>query len=290
MIRIHMLGRVGNNLFQYATGRSLAEKHGVPLVMDGSWFNRSGWQSVSKIGQLPIQAKLIRDPTPASRLLKKITGKHRWDYLNKPHYREKTEDLSFDPAVIEMPSDCVLFGYFQSPRYFADIETKLRSEIHFHDRQLDSESSRWAKLIQTTESVAIHIRRTDYIGNSNVDICGMEYYERAIKRIQETLDSPEFFVFSDDPEWCQTYFNRPRFFVVSCQSSYKDPMNDLHLMSLARHHIIANSSYSWWAAWIGKKQAQQVLMPSEWFRGINSPIEEKRCEGWETISPSVTSP
>lgn len=283
MIRVLMLGRTGNNLFQYAMGRVLSEKHQVPLVMEGSWFNREGWQSVRHLRQLPIKAKLVRDPTPASRLLRKITGKHRWDFLPLPCYREKSDDVSFDPAVLDLPASCVLSGYFQSPLYFNSIESRLREEIQFHDRKLDATSSEAARMIGGSESVAIHIRRTDYIGNPNTDICGQDYYETAIKRIRKLTCAPTFFIFSDDPAWCRAQYHGPDFHVIDCPASGLDPLNDLHLMSLARHHIIANSSYSWWGAWIGKKPGQNVLLPQVWFDGIHSPIEEKKLPGWEII-------
>lgn len=290
MIRIMMLGRTGNNLFQYAVGRVLAEKHGVPLVMDGSWFNRAGWRSVSQLRSLPLKAQLIRDPTPASRLLRKLTGRHRWDFLSAPHYREKEEDTSFDPAVLALPSHCVLHGYFQSPRYFDVMEPMLREEIQFQDRKLDDESTEWAQKICGSESVAVHVRRTDYIGKLNFDLCGEVYYDAAIARMRQLSGSPIFFVFSDDADWCRTRFDRPGFHVVDCQSSRHDPLNDLHLMSLASHHIIANSSYSWWGAWIGKKPGQRVLMPDVWFKGIHSPIKEKQCDDWELVPCEYTLP
>lgn len=284
-----MLGRTGNNLFQYAVGRVLAEKHHVPLVMDGSWFNRAGWRSVSQLRNLPIKAKIIRDPTPASRMLRKLTGRHRWNFLPLPLYREKADDVSFDPSVLELPSSCVLHGYFQSPRYFQSIEPALRREIHFNDRILNRQSEESARKIRDSESVAIHIRRTDYIGNPNTDLCGHFYYETAIKRIRELTDSPSFFVFSDDPDWCRAHYHRPDFQIVDEPASRTDPLNDLHLMSLAKHHIIANSSYSWWGAWIGKNPEQKVFMPDPWLHGIKSPREDRLCSGWETL-PSQTAP
>jgi hypothetical protein len=287
MIRTVMLGRTGNNLFQYATGRALAEKHGVSLVMDGSWFNAMGWRSVCKLEELPIKARLIRDPTPASRLLRKLSGKHRWELAGLPLYREKSDDVSFDPDVLNLPRDCALFGYFQSWRYFAGIEHLLRDEIRLDSRMLDRESAEWAKQLTDSCSVAIHIRRTDYIGNPNTDICGENYYRKAIARIRGSISNPAFFVFSDDPEWCRKTFAESDFRVVNCAASRTDPLNDMHLMSLAQHHIIANSSYSWWAAWIGKKENQRVLAPDPWLVGIRSPMEDRFLEGWEKI-PSTT--
>ena len=251
--------------------------------MDASWFNREGWQSISCLRTLPLKAEIVRPFSAGSRLLKKLTGRHHWEYLSSTVYRESHSDLAFNPEVAALPGNCVLSGYFQTPLYFAGIEAKLREEISFRDRIFDNESAEVAAPLNGAESVAIHVRRTDYIGNPNVAVCDEDYYQRAIARMRATLDSPRFFVFSDDPEWCRAHFTQPDFQIVDCAVSRNDALNDLHLMSLASHQIIANSSYSWWGAWLGKKPGQRVLMPSRWFIGIHSPIGEKQCEGWEII-------
>lgn len=279
-----MLGRSGNNLFQYALGRQLSKKHGVPLLLSGSLFNEEGWASVSHLRHLPIQATLQRGWSLPSRLIAKLTHRHPWEFRPKPLYREPVLDHSFNPEVLEMPADCVLRGFFQSPLYFAGLEEELRVELSFATRRLDDESAIIAEQISTSSSVAVHVRRTDYINNLNADICTSEYYRGAMMRLQEQTPGLTFFVFSDDPAWCRAAFPAPEVRVVECSRSHVDPFNDLHLMSLAQHQVIANSSYSWWGAWLGKKPGQRVLMPSEWFRGIHSPIEEKRVGHWEIYS------
>ncbi len=285
MIRVLMLGRTGNNLFQYALGRVLAEKHGVPLILDGSWFQARDWEMVGKLEALPIKAKLVRPWSHGSRLLRKVTGRHHWEYLGKPVYREPVSDLSFNASVLSLPADCVAIGYFQSPRYFETMEEEIRGELSFSARRFDETSMAVAGRLMEPGSVAVHVRRTDYIGNPNVDVCGDSYYRSAARRFREQIPSPRFFIFSDDPGWCAGAFRDPDCTVVDCPESRTDPFNDLHLMSLANHHIIANSSYSWWGAWLGKKKGQQVLMPPRWFEGIHSPIEEKMCEGWQIVNP-----
>ncbi|MGJ8642766.1 MAG: alpha-1,2-fucosyltransferase [Luteolibacter sp.] len=289
MIRTVMLGRTGNNLFQYAAARALAEKHGTTLTMDGSWFDHRDWKSVKRIANLPIKAKLTRRLPLLSKALKRISKKHHLEYLGCHIYRENPGDTSFVPRVLDLPRDSVLLGYFQSHLYFQHIEKLIRQELSFEGRELDTESLKFADLLRLENSVAVHVRRTDYIGNPNTDICDLNYYRRAIRRMNELVPSAAFYIFSDDPAWCRKHFSDNATSIVDCKSSHLDPLNDLHLMSLANHHIIANSSYSWWAAWLGKKHAQRVLMPGEWFRGIHSPIEEKRCDGWETVYTAIDS-
>jgi hypothetical protein len=284
MIRTVMLGRTGNNLFQYAAGRALAERHGTSLIMDGSWFNRRNWEQVKMIETLPIKARLTRHCPLASKALRRMTGRHHLEYVNSQIYREPTEDTSFDPAALKLPANSLLFGYFQTPLYFTQIENQIRSELSFEGRKLDAESQRIAGKLLEAPSIAVHIRRTDYIGNPNTEVCNALYYRNAFTRIREIAPDAAFYIFSDDPDWCRENYLANDFTIVDCQASRSDPLNDLHLMTLASHHIIANSSYSWWAAWLGGGSDQQVLMPPEWFRGIRSPITEKQCEGWEIIT------
>ncbi len=286
MIRIVMLGRLGNNLFQYALGRVLSEKYGVPLVMDGSWFNEEGWSQVNCLKLLPGPAagkvKVVRRCSLAARALLKAAGKHYWDYRGVPILRETESDQSFNPRFHQAPADCMLFGYFQTPRYFQQIEPALRSELSTEHLGLEKSRESLAERLRGEDTVAIHVRRGDYAGNPNLDLCDMDYYVAAMARMRATVEHPRFFVFSDDPGWCAKHFPTPDVEIIRHPNPVS-PLVDLHLMSLTKHHIIANSSFSWWAAWLGKKPGQRVLMPSQWFSRIHAPIEEKRLPHWEIV-------
>ena len=284
MIRIVLLGRTGNNLFQYALGRVVASKHGVPLILDGSWFNREGWREVSCLLRLPIQAKVVRNFSLASRALRKITGKHHWEYRGVPVLHDSSDDQSFDERFLNAPADCVLFGYFQSPLYFQSISDSLRAELReLLSGAVDLEQS-LKEALSSPESVAVHVRRTDFLNNPIFQVCGREYYANAIDRMREKLSSPEFFIFSDDPDWCRKKFVDSDQHVVESAKHGGNPLHDLCAMSLASNHIIANSSYSWWAAWIGYDEGNNVMLPSKWYKeGIFAPIEEKRLAAWEVV-------
>ncbi|MCW1885148.1 alpha-1,2-fucosyltransferase [Luteolibacter flavescens] len=289
MIRVVMLGRLGNNLFQYALGRVLSEKHGVPLVMDASWFNAEGWGEVKCLRDLPGpasgKARIVRPLTLASRALRKATGKHRWQLRGIPGFTERDDDHAFDPRVFDVPADALLFGYFQTPLYFSGIEASLREELNTHGLGLEKGREELAEKLRAPGSVAVHVRRGDYAGNPRLDICGPDYYAEAIRRMRAAVPGARFHIFSDDPAWCADRFRGADMTVVTAPPS-QSPLVDLHLMSLAGHHVIANSSYSWWAAWLGKKEGQRVMMPHEWQRGIHAPIDEKQCDGWEIVDPS----
>ena len=276
-----MLGRFGNNLFQYATGRVLAEKHGVPLIMDGSWFNAEGWQYVSCMSRLPVRARLVRRLSLASRVLRNLTGKHHWEYIGKPVYHETVGDQRYNPAVLDMPGDCVLKGYFQSPLFFQGIEGLLREELNTDSLLWPPPVCKNANKLREARTVAVHVRRKDFTWLPNFGVCTTRYYEHAMDTIRTRVENARFYIFSDDPAWCREQFVARDQHVISHALAESDPLIDFHLMIQASHHIIANSSYSWWAAWLGKKKGQIVICPPKWFTsGINAPIEEKLCEGW----------
>jgi hypothetical protein len=288
MIRVVMLGRLGNNLFQYAFGRALAERHGgAPLELNASWFNHRTWPYVAPLARLPGfrsgKARLTRRASFGARALKKLNGRHYWEYLGKPILREREMNHSFDATLLDAPSDCVVFGYFQSPRYFQSIEPQLREELSLDALGLETGHAALVQELCKPHAVAVHVRRTDYVGNPNLVSLGTEYYHDAMEWMRKRVDRPVFHLFSDDPVWCRETFHADDIRIVTHSDPFR-PLEDLYLMQLAAHHIIANSSYSWWAAWLGKKTGQQVLMPDRWFHsGIVSPIEDRMMPGWTCL-------
>lgn len=284
MIRIILLGRTANNLFQYALGRTLAERHGVPLILDASWFNAQGWSEVAHFLKLPIRAKVIRPVSLASRGLRNLTGKHYWEYRRVPVLRESVEDQSFDKRFLDAPADCLLFGYFQSPLYFQEIAERLRTELNtLLSRAVDVPEPLRTELSEET-SVAVHVRRCDYLDIEAFRVCDLTYYQEAMRQMRSRVPGAHFFIFSDDPAWCRAQFTASDQRVVDSGELAANPIHDLHLMSLASHHVIANSSYSWWAAWLGDKAGQQVIMPDRWYAsGSIAPINEKRLAHWSIV-------
>ena len=277
MIRIILRGRTGNNMFQYALGRALAEKHGVPLVLDASWFNREGWAEVSHFLKLPIKAKVVRRFSLASRALRNYGKRHLWEFRGVPTLKEPGDDQSFNPLIANAPADCMLSGFFQTPLYFESIAGELREELGGliqKGANVDVVSP-LASGICSPCSVAVHVRRGDYLHHPAFAVCDTDYYRKSMESMRTRVSNPRFFVFSDDPGWCRTEFQDADTEVVDTGST--NPLHDMHLMSLASHHIIANSSYSWWAAWLGDKPDQQVIMPERWFaHGIIAPLSEKK--------------
>jgi len=211
VIRIVLLGRTGNILFQYALGRVLAKKHGVPLVLDASWYNTDGCNEISHFLKLPIQAKAIRRLSIASRAFRNLTGKHFWEFGKMPFLKESKSDQSFDRSFLEAPSDCTLFGYFQTPLYFQSMADELRAEL----RGLISTGARAScpqsspftenQLLQP-ESVAVHVRRGDYLHHDCFKVCDAVYYQKSMREMRERVPGAKFFIFSDDADWCSAHF------------------------------------------------------------------------------------
>lgn len=286
MIRVVLLGRTGNHLFQYALGRVLSARHRVPLMLDASWFNRAGWDQVSHFLRLPIEARVVRRCHLGARLLRRMTGRHYWEFRGVPVLREPPANQSFDPGFLEAPADCVISGYFQSYRYFESISSELRAELRGLIAAAVRPATALAARLQAANAVAVHVRRGDYLDHEVFRVCGTEYFQSAIANLRETLDHPAFFVFSDDPAWCRDHLAAPDVAVVDSGMAGLDPLHDLHLMSLAPHHIICNSTYSWWAAWLGEGPGQQVILPDRWYSSaIHAPIEDRRLPHWRTLVP-----
>lgn len=292
MIRIVLLGRTGNILFQYALGRVLAEKHGVPLVLDASWYNREGWREISYLLDLPLKAKVVRRLSLGARALRNLTGgKHYWEWRGVPFLRERADDQSYDPSFLDAPSDCVLFGYFQTPSYFGAMDQELREELKsllgISKQGRETWLTNLGQDVPAT-SVAVHVRRTDYLIHPAFQVCGMGYYRNAFDTMRASVPGARFFVFSDDPAWCRENFKDQNATIMDSGNDSIDPLHDLRLMSQASHHIICNSSYSWWAAWLAKREGQHVLLPDRWYaKDIIAPIEEKMGKAWETVGTSA---
>lgn len=259
----------------------------MPLVLDGTLFNNEYWAGVSRIDALPLRASVERKFSMPIRIATKLCkGQHPRIFFGSHQIREHLTDHRYDPSHVENSKpDSLVIGYFQTPSYFADIEGELRNELDLSQLTWENQIVDLADALHDdSESVAIHVRRTDYIGNSDAEVCGANYYYRALEEMRSYLSRPTFHIFSDDPEWCVENFSCPDMVVHTDSASISDPLLDLYLMSKARHHIIANSSYSWWAAWMGKAPGQTVITPSEWFRGdFLAPISEKLLEGWKAL-------
>jgi len=178
-------------------------------------------------------------------------------------YRE--QGYGFDPMFLEQKEATRVMGLCQSPLYFREIEPLIREELRIELPVGQNDIAGWAERIDQTNSVAVHVRRGDYLTDAKLRVCNLDYYRNAIDFLRRNLESPIFFVFSDDVPWCQKNFNGPDLQIVRTRLSGRLPAIDMELMKRCRHQVISNSTFSWWAAWLNENPGKIVAAPHKWF-------------------------
>ena len=238
------LGRLANQMFQYASLKGIARKHGYDYAIP----------PVDLFGQ--------NDPLVKSDKLNiydvfNIDKKNTINVVRNPMLQERMHE--FDKELFEScPDNVDLYGYYQSPKYFDHIKDEIKSDFTFSE-EVESLCSEMFETIKDGKKViALHIRRTDYTVNPNHPLQPMEYYELALKHFDKNTN---LLVFSDDPEWCQQQELFADDSIMISQGNDADI--DLCLISKCNYHIIANSSFSWWGAWLA--DSEQIIAPIKWF-------------------------
>jgi len=282
MIVVRLMGGLGNQMFQYAAGLRLAYRHQAELKLDLSFLmDRSPRKNFAQrnfdlvVFNLPIltaspgeisQFRRLR-PSGSRNFLRhvanKLTGRH---YYIEHH-------LVFDPSVLELPDETYLEGYFQNESYFSDIADMVRERFRLapDESKLPAATRNVADQIRTSDAVCLHVRRTDYVTNHFTSgyhgVCSLGYYERGIAKLRSLGISGKIFVFSDDEGWCRENFrDTSQFHIVGNEHAGLRASTHLWLMALCRHFLIANSSFSWWAAWLSDNPSKIVVRPSQWFQ------------------------
>ena len=292
MIIVRLMGGLGNQLFQYATGRRVALKNNMPLKLDLSWFRDqpdrpyclNNFAIIEDIATPREIAQLKRDNRGLIHRIFTTCRECGTPYYLRSYIREKS--LDFDSHILQISESAYLDGYWQSEKYFNDIKYIIRDEFTVISSP-DTTNKNCARMIQSSDAVAIHIRRGDYISNKSATefhgICSLDYYYKAIDEILSKVKNPHFFVFSDDPEWTQENLKINALTTYVVHNSSDKNYEDLRLMSLCNHFIIANSSFSWWGAWLSKNESKIVIAPSKWFQEIKYNDSDRLPEEWKRI-------
>ncbi len=250
LLPVHLFGGLGNQMFQYAAGRAFALRHGISLKIDVSAFVGDLKRSYA-LAPFCVGAQVV-NCSRWSRAWRKMTGMH---------YREK--GFAYDPTVLDLPVGMALWGHFQSEKYFITIADRIRADFALRE-PLSEAAQRYLKDIETgIAAVAVHIRRGDYIADATTRAfhgnCSWKYYENAMRLMRERVGGVSFFFFSDEPDWLVA--QQVDGVVVRGLS----PHEDMFLISRCRHQIIANSSFSWWGAWLNQNPDKIVIAPKRWF-------------------------
>ena len=254
------LGRLGNQMFQFASLKGIAKNNNYNFCLPPS-EDKDEWVDHQLFIPFKFQNVMLLN-------IQYIDG-------NRPTVEEKS--FAFDEELYNnCPKWVNLQGYFQSEKYFKNIEDDIRNDFQFHDHIYNPAK----KMVDSVDNpISLHIRRTDYLTLShNHNNLGLEYYEEALKHFD---NDRTVIIFSDDPEWCnqQEIFSGDRFLVSENNTNYVD----LCLMTLCKDHIIANSSFSWWGAWLAK--GNKVIAPSKWFGPDNAHLDttDLYCSNWIVI-------
>lgn len=266
MIRVILQGRTGNNLFQYAAGRALALRHRTELVLDGSWADKIIERQFRHLLRLPIQATYERRHTWFKRITRKIVGIGPASFHLGPVFIDDTYVTR--PDLHHAPDNAMLIGFYQSSDHFSDFSDTIRNELDPSHIQIPGKSFLFEEQLRSKTTVSIHIRRGDYLNIGTTQCLDNDYHERAIQYLQQRFENLQFCVFSDEIDWCRSRFSGSEFLFSDFKDAALDPLHDIRLMSSCSHHIIANSSYSWWGAWLNPKAGKTVISPAIWMTGV----------------------
>ena len=277
MVIVKLWGGLGNQMFQYALYLAYKHKH-VTVKLDKSFYDTyhdfNGYELEKIFAIQPDYSGALE--TSLLKAFSKLGSK----LLGTP-YKETTDMLcNYYEEVAEMKSG-FLKGYWQSEKYFSDCTNIIRSAFAFSSPDDEKNKNTLAEM-KNTNSVSVHIRRGDYLEQNRDWAIGPEYYKKAISEMQHRLESPVFFVFSDDIQWVKDNIDVPNPTYVTWNTK-ENSFRDMQLMSSCKHNIIANSSFSWWGAWLNENPGKIVLTPNRWFpffEGTRDVIPSQ----WEKIS------
>jgi hypothetical protein len=295
MIIVKLMGGLGNQMFQYAFGKALAIRNNTELKLDITFLQDRTFKENFTYRDFELDVFKIKAEIASARDIeefKKISSgrirnliplflpffRHHI-YLREPHFQ-------FFRRALNAPENTYADGYWQSEKYFQSVRKELLNEFA-PAKALSADTIDFERQIKATNSVSIHVRRGDYVTNKHTNqyhgTCNDKYYFRAIKLISHKISNPEFFVFSDEPEWFKNnvHSDYPVNFVTHNAGS--KAFEDNYLMSLCKHNIVANSSFSWWGAWLNQNQHKTVIAPEKWFNDSSKNTKDLLPETWLKI-------
>tara|TARA_B100000945_G_scaffold299860_1_gene280910 strand:- start:1027 stop:1824 length:798 start_codon:yes stop_codon:yes gene_type:complete len=256
------LGRLANQMFQYASLKGIAIHRGFDFVIPPQ----------SKFGEV--------DPMVRNDPLSLYSAFDIGQKVNQglyPHSMLYERMHTFDEELFnQCPDNVDLFGYFQTEKYFKHIEDDIKKDFSF-SKELNDTCEDVINNLGGEDTISLHIRRTDYVHNPNHPVQPIEYYQSALDKLPKDIP---VIVFSDDPEWCENNdaFEDDRFAI-----SNNAPDLDLCLMTHCKYHIIANSSFSWWGAWLA--DSEKIIAPKNWFGATctNKSVDDMSFGDWDWL-------
>lgn len=275
MFIVRLNGGLGNQLFQYAFARSNSIDTGIEYSLDLSYLNKS---------------------SPARNYELDFFNMHSVNVKSKFYYCKKrilsresiiTEKVhSHQSSLMNIRPGQYITGYFQSEKYFQHNRSALLIDLQFDLSRISTDTHSLSLKIKKNIAVSIHVRRGDYATNEDTlkfhGLCPMDYYYSAQKIMRQKYVSPVFYIFSDDPEWCkQQFISSVDTHIISNKSRILH--EEFYLMTQCTHHIIANSTFSWWAAWLNQNESKTVIAPKNWFHNTEISSIDIIPEKWMSI-------
>lgn len=277
MVIVGLKGGIGNQLFQYAAAKQIANYNKTELLID----KVTGFQNDPYNRSFSLSDFCIESKTASIDLIKsyKSTNKYKKYLQYKIAKIFPIGSLNFlvekyfhyDNRIgnLRIRKNIYIEGYFQTEKYFKNISDQIRAEFQFKNKP-DNDSINYLSKIKSTNSISLHVRKYDNTetldSSSMYGVCSINYYQKAINYIEKRITDPTFFIFSDDIEWAKNqliFVNAKVEYIV--RSGNINDSEDLRLMKNCSHNIIANSSFSWWGAWLNENQDKIVIAPKRWF-------------------------
>ncbi|MCF7817351.1 MAG: alpha-1,2-fucosyltransferase [Kiritimatiellales bacterium] len=274
MIVVRITGGLGNQMFQYAFARALQSRGKNVIVQWHGHRTKSrhnGWE-LDTVFKNPLSDK-IKMANRSS-----ILNAAAW-FMRKTDRRREPKNIGFSPECLDATCG-YLDGYWQTEKYFADIDHTIREDFQF--KSLEGEKNiQLQERIASEPCVSVHVRRGDYLNHSDLSgVCGTDYYNKAFLRLDEEHPGCTPIVFSDDIPFCRELFGARKPVFVGW-NQHENSWMDMALMGLCKHHIIANSSFSWWGAWLAPSQKGVVVAPSRWYADAGETANPHICpDNW----------
>ncbi len=278
MIYARLHGRLGNQMFQYAAARGLATRLCVPFSIDPRRAEYKGEGVLTRVFDLDWATPEKLPPSQHERPL----AYYAWRAFGRSPKIYRERGLAYNPAFETLPDDTYLHGYWQSDKYFSHVADDLRANFVYR-HPMSAQNADMAARIVSGASISLHVRRGDFLSLGANRSCDQAYYDAALAAASDGLTAPTVYVFSDDPQWAKDNLPLPFDKVVVDFNGPDTDYEDQRLMSLCQHNIIANSSFSWWAAWLNKNPAKRVAGPKNWFSSPTHDNPDMLPDDWIKI-------
>lgn len=293
MIVVRLQGGLGNQMFQYAYGLALRRRGAGAVAFDASSFASDRLRELS-LSVWGLEVPLL-GAADAARLPRRFGGRgwRAWLKGRRPLRKLSERPQGFHRRWLAPPDHSLLCGYWQDERFFEGVENDLR-RLFRPARTLAEETLATISRMESSNSVAVHVRRTDYLNVPQMRSCDEGYQERCVRRLCEAESGLTAFVFSDDLAWCREHLRLPCPTRFVGHTPADRAYEDLWMMSRCRHHVIPNSSFSWWSAWLGEPNGGVAFAPRPWFadpalRGVTVAPDRWLAEPGEAAGADLTA-